>query len=167
MCHDTGVPANVLIVLFSRFSPVVSASVHFKLRCWSFCNAGLHSTKWMCNDSVKFLNFDAPCKIKLLLNKPIRKFKCYPHYPLIQWTQKQYLSMQIDNTCCIIHVKDQLWEFLALDPAQPGSLCLAVPFAPTDTWPKHQPSKFTLARPKNQFSVITRIHHRKQSNICL
>lgn len=59
-CHDTGVLAEVLTVLLSAASALTSSSTHFKVWCWSFCNVGLHSTMCMCNDSVKFLNFDAP-----------------------------------------------------------------------------------------------------------
>lgn len=59
-CHVTGVPANVLTVLLFILSSILSLSLHFKLLCWSFCSVGLHSTIWMCNESVKFLNLEAP-----------------------------------------------------------------------------------------------------------
>jgi len=61
-CHDTGVPNKDLAVLISLSWEAFSSSTHFKFWCWSFCSAGLHSTKCTCNDSMKFLNFEAPYK---------------------------------------------------------------------------------------------------------
>lgn len=61
-CHETGVPTKELTVLLSVSSAAFSSSMHFKFLCWSFCSAGLHSTRCTCKDSVNFLNFEAPYK---------------------------------------------------------------------------------------------------------
>lgn len=58
VCHDIGVPAKLLIICFSAFSSPLPS--HFKFWYWIFFSAGLHSTKWMCNDSVKFFILETP-----------------------------------------------------------------------------------------------------------
>lgn len=59
--------------------------------------------------------------------------------------------MYINGT---VHVEDQLREFLVLVPALQDLFFSVAPFAPKDTWPKHQPSKKKKIRKSNKTLVV-------------